>query len=475
MVARWLSISQGQLARIERSSGRIEDLGRLIQWAKIMQIPSDLLWFALPGEPLKIKESEKQQDESVNSVSSHPEEVPPETAGTFGEHLTNLMDEREVGIRELAKRTHFDPSHLSKIRASKRNPSPGMARELDSALGAKGQLTETAERTAKETAPRGTVFDDEDRIIQAMRRPSRVDETLIESFIKILAAQRQAEDSIGAVPLIKPVTAQLNAIESLCRAARGPIRPKVVDIAAQWAEFTGWLYTSTGNYSDAGTWFDRALEWSIESGNTTLSATSLSFKGHVAFLSGQAGPMIGLSRAAQRDSSVWVGQRAYDSFQEARGLAIIGDSKAAVRKIDEGAERAEIANGQDNERPPWIYYYTRNFFGLEQGLAYRFLGRDIPAFNEKAITSLTSALNEMDDGGSSEWAAEYMHHLAIAYMQADAPENACRTSRDILRIARFTESERLVKRLNGLHARFADRWPKESNVAELGELLRLHS
>lgn len=47
--ARWLSISQTQLSRIE--SGRpIYDLDRLIQWAKLLGIPPDLLWFALPEE-----------------------------------------------------------------------------------------------------------------------------------------------------------------------------------------------------------------------------------------------------------------------------------------------------------------------------------------------------------------------------------------------------------------------------------------
>jgi transcriptional regulator with XRE-family HTH domain len=47
--ARWLSISQTQLSRIE--NGRpVYDLDRLIQWAKVLGIPPDLLWFALPEE-----------------------------------------------------------------------------------------------------------------------------------------------------------------------------------------------------------------------------------------------------------------------------------------------------------------------------------------------------------------------------------------------------------------------------------------
>lgn len=52
VVADWLGISQAQLARIERGSP-IEDLARLTQWAIILRIPSDLLWFDLPGAGIR--------------------------------------------------------------------------------------------------------------------------------------------------------------------------------------------------------------------------------------------------------------------------------------------------------------------------------------------------------------------------------------------------------------------------------------
>ena len=52
--ARWLSVSQTQLSRIE--NGRpIYDLDRLMQWAKMLRIPPELLWFALPDEGDDVK------------------------------------------------------------------------------------------------------------------------------------------------------------------------------------------------------------------------------------------------------------------------------------------------------------------------------------------------------------------------------------------------------------------------------------
>jgi transcriptional regulator with XRE-family HTH domain len=50
----WLSVSQTQLSRIE--NGRpVYDLDRLMQWAKMLRIPPELLWFALPDEGDDVK------------------------------------------------------------------------------------------------------------------------------------------------------------------------------------------------------------------------------------------------------------------------------------------------------------------------------------------------------------------------------------------------------------------------------------
>jgi transcriptional regulator with XRE-family HTH domain len=55
--ARWLSVSQTQLSRIE--NGRpIYDLDRLIQWARVLRIPPGLLWFSLPDEGEDVKRRE---------------------------------------------------------------------------------------------------------------------------------------------------------------------------------------------------------------------------------------------------------------------------------------------------------------------------------------------------------------------------------------------------------------------------------
>jgi hypothetical protein len=48
-VAEWANLTQGQISRIE-TGAPMADLGRLVQWARLLQIPQDQLWFALPDD-----------------------------------------------------------------------------------------------------------------------------------------------------------------------------------------------------------------------------------------------------------------------------------------------------------------------------------------------------------------------------------------------------------------------------------------
>ena len=48
-MAAWLNLSQAQLSRIE-SGPAVQDLTRLITWARILRLPPDRLWFRLPDK-----------------------------------------------------------------------------------------------------------------------------------------------------------------------------------------------------------------------------------------------------------------------------------------------------------------------------------------------------------------------------------------------------------------------------------------
>ena len=392
----------------------------------------------------------------------------------FAQALRALMAERGISGNALARRVPCDKALISRYVNGKRKPPAKVARLLDDILGAGGQLAALAAPSAPWHALNGTFTpDDEDRLTAAIHAPSRLTAAAVDSLAVILAAQRALEDQAGSAAVREPVRVQLATVGNLVAGARGAIRPALTDVAAQWAEFAGWLAISAGQPGEATRMYGRAAEWSAEAGNTTMAATVLSFRGHLAFLAGQFGTTIGLSRAAQRDPAVWAGQRAYDAHQEARGLAATGEWKAAARKLGEAADLTAFTACQGGQPPPWIYYYTQPFYVLERGWAYLYLGRHDRAANDQAIRFLKEGLAGLDEGTrSSEWAAEHRRHLVSAYYQAGAPDRAAAEAMEVAQVARSAGSASLLGALRRQHARLAARWPADPDVALLGEALR---
>lgn len=312
--------------------------------------------------------------------------------------------------------------------------------------------------------------DDEERFALAARRPARVDVKVIDSLAVILAEQRRLEDAIGSVPVLHVVRAQLQTMAGLVVEARGPLRPRVVEIAAQWAQFAGWLHIAAGDAPAARTALDRAAEHAEEIRDTDMVGTVLSWKGHLAERAGQVGPMIGLSHAARRDRRG--PGRAYDTFQEARGYALAGDSRAAARLLDEAQEAAASADAAVAR--PWEYYYLEpGFFALEAGLTCVYLGRIDPRQNGRAVDELAAGLAALPAGmRGSEWAGEYISHQATAHLQAGDAEAASAAVSEAAATARATSSEALLRRLRGVHERMRAEWPDDPDVVELGDALR---
>jgi hypothetical protein len=96
--------------------------------------------------------------------------------------------------------------------------------------------------------------------------------------------------------------------------------------------------------------------------------------------------------------------------------------------------------------PAWQYYREPWLWELERGLVWRHMTRRRPDGAHRAIRHLRAGLDGMPpEWVGSDWAAEYMVHLAAVYIHADAPE----TAREVLETARqaaeATSSRRVLR------------------------------
>lgn len=329
----------------------------------------------------------------------------------FRATLANLIMARGVSQADLARQANMSPSHLSQIINGSRNPSDQTARALDEALNAGGQLADLVIT--------GAHPEDLDQIAAVAANPRRVGFATLDSLARVLAGQRHLDDLMGSAALLNPTLAQMRLITTMATEAVGPDRPEVLHQAGQWAQFAGWLHISVGRYPEAHTWLSRALEWAVELGDADLTATVLSYQAHVAWLTLQRGPAIGLAEAALRDERVYPGQRSYDAFAAARGYAAIGDLREADRLLSLADELADASNRWAGEVPPWQYYRAPWFWLLERGLVDLYRARWDRRYARPAVDSLAAGVAGLpDEWSGADWAGEYLVHLASAHRVA---------------------------------------------------------
>jgi transcriptional regulator with XRE-family HTH domain len=368
----------------------------------------------------------------------------------FSGLLANLMMARGISQRALASRANVSQSHISELIGRTKNPSAQTAKALDDALTANGQLASLVAVAGGD--------DDLDRLAAATAMPGNINAATVDSLAAVLAAQRHLDDTMGSATLVGPVVAHLDTVTAMVRSAYGPVRPRLMGVAAQWAQFGGWLHTSVGKSDKAREWFSRALEWAIEADDAEMTATALSYQGHVAWLTAQWGSTVGLSKAALRDRTVYPGQRAYDAFQAARGHAALGELGDAQRMLALGDELVVATQQWVGETPPWQYYRQPWFWALERGLVYRYMTRWESACAAQAVAELSAGVAAMPaDMQGADWAAEYLVHLAAAYADAGDMSGAREVLGRARRIAEATRSPRVqrlvVQRERALYSR----------------------
>lgn len=296
-----------------------------------------------------------------------------------------------------------------------------------------------------------------------------IDALLAADLSHLLAANRRLEDRVGSAAVKEAVTAQTILTTHLATEARGPARVPIVRVAAGWEQFTGWLHASTGDHPKAIAHYRAALELAEEVADRDMVATALSMRGHVAWMAGHIGPMIGLSQAAQRD-----GQQlspttlALNVQQEARGHGIEGNLYLMETGLDRAAHLIATANGH----PDAQYFYSPAFLEMQRGMAYRFAATSADQRGDetiaatlfgRAITALEAGMAEFDpETLTSEWATWYVAELAQAYAGVGEPAPAATHARQAFVVAQATRGRRLAQAIADLHADLSARWPDQT-------------
>ena len=294
--------------------------------------------------------------------------------------------------------------------------------------------------------------DEFERFNAALANPRRTDAAVVEHLARVLAEQRRAEDTLGARRLLGPVLAQIHVIDDLVRQARGPVRAAVLEIAAHYAEFAGWMYQDTTDTAGALRHYDAAMEAAQEIGDADMVTSVLSLKSHLAWADHDAARAIGLAAAGQREPKrVSAAVLALIAQQEARGHALAGDADAAERALDRSAALTYAAAEHPEGAPPWVYFHGPQRLAFQRGVAYVELGR-----HADAVALLSTALAGLPDCYERD-RARYAAQLALASAGAGDADGALVVATRAAELAAATGSALATRELHRVHTAMRER------------------
>ncbi|WP_394616665.1 helix-turn-helix domain-containing protein [Lentzea sp. JNUCC 0626] len=260
--------------------------------------------------------------------------------------------------------------------------------------------------------------------------------------------------------LMPAVRGMYDVIDTLRRNARGDVRRRLLGTGAMYAEFYGWLYEEVGDMRSACAWTSRALEQGQAADDRDVVAYCYVRMSQLAEVDGDDDRVIGLARAAQRETGVSPVVRAMAVRQEARGLARAG--------LHASMTRFDLAQSlvQEVERPRTDEYSIGYCFTDLHVEMQRAASMVALADHRRAINAYTALMPRW--GSVCQW-EQGVHTATLAYAHAVTGdvEQAAELGLVALDLARVTGSQLIVTEL----ARLVP-WAATPAMAELRARLR---
>lgn len=317
-LANLLSLTQGQVSRIERNSKPVTDLKKLAQWAEKLGIPASILWF------------------QIDNTATNSETNSPSTNTIDG---NNQLEGEDVRRRDLMK-------------------SVGIGATL---LGTNGfQDVAIAETPSTQAVGMESVH-------------------IIQMYIQTF---RRVDNSYGgghSLPQIgqylrESVVPKLNSGSYSAK-----VRQQLFSTAAELYQLAGWSSYDVGKVDQGRKCLSRALQLCQEIGNQSYAAELLSGMSHQHSFLRKPENAVDFALAS-KETARKVGIHALAAeaaVMAAHGYAQLGDKRSCLVEL-QNAE-AEFCRIREGETPDWLGYFDEAYLAAKFGHALKDLGESTEA------------------------------------------------------------------------------------------------
>jgi hypothetical protein len=356
------------------------------------------------------------------------------------------MREREMSLRQLAVLLNHDPSYLSKALRGLKPCGPRLARDIDIALSAGGEIISSASRARPNPLP-----------VEAPVAPE-----VIDYFRAQLAGHYTVDMFLGPRHLIPTVQTQAELITKLASAADAPVRRGLLDAGAAYAALLGWLYQDAGDLTASATWRDKTLSLAHRSGDPQLISYALTNKAMLALDQDDGRAVVDYAEAAAAPARELAPKTRLMALQhQAQGHAMLGDRATADRLLDE----AEALVGRVDDEYLWgnSCRRTPHHVAVQRATCY---GRTGHAGDAAAAADLWDQIMDSMPPTARRDNAVFRARQAAALAVVPDPDRAVWAASEAASAVQATGSARLRRELKAVPRR-AVLWERTAAGREL--------
>ena len=249
----------------------------------------------------------------------------------------------------------------------------------------------------------------------------------------------RADNLLGPAHALTAVLGQVRLIEELLHGSATGRQARLWGLGARYAESTAWLYEDLGHQTTAAAWTSRALEWAHAADDPAMVSWALFRRSQQAAAAGDASGTLALAQAASRDPGrLTRPMLAAVVQQHAQGLALAGDERGSLTRLDEALEYAAPVDAAGDAARGHGSFCTTDYLQMQQANCWMLLGRPDRAVHayRQALTGLPKAYHR--DRGHAQ------ARLGRALAAIGEIEEAAVCSTEAVRIAAGTGSGRMI-------------------------------
>lgn len=260
----------------------------------------------------------------------------------FGKELARLMEARGLGVREVARRVPCNPGHISNLRSGKTRPSPELAADLDTVLGADGMLAALAPASARRRVPVPDLAgaDDEIAALEFARRAeaSDVGNSVVEQLELTVDDLATAYPRTPSADLLGRVRTHLGYVGHLLDARATLAQHRRLLVTGGWLSLlAATCLIDLHKDPAAAAHLRTAAQLARETGHAEIAAWCLETQAWQVLTAGDYQRAVDIAQAAQhiapRDGSAFIQATAQEGRAWAR-LGAAAETRAALARVE---------------------------------------------------------------------------------------------------------------------------------------------